>query len=195
MVVNPSVPVKNVSEFIAYTKANSGKISMASFGTGTTSHLAGELFKTLAGVNMVHIPYRGSAPALQDLIGGRVEVMFDTLLAALPHIRSGALRGLALTTARRSELVPDMPTIGETLPGYEAVGWNGLAIRKGTPSEIIERLNGDINLGLADGAVRARLIEMSATPRPRSTTDFGTLMTAETEKWGKIVKFAGAKPD
>lgn len=195
MVVNPSVPAKNVSEFIAYAKANSGKISMASFGTGSISHLAGELFKVMAGVNMVHIPYRGSAPALQDLIGGRVEVMFDTLLASLPHIRSSALRGLALTGNTRSELVPDIPTIGETLPGYEARGWNGFAMRRGTAPEIIERLNREINLGLADAAVHAHLVEMSAMPRPLSVTEFGALITAETDKWSKVVKFAGAKPD
>ncbi len=164
MVVNPFFPAKTVPEFIAYAKATPGKISMASFGTGSSSHLAGELFKFMTGVDMVHIPYRGSAPALSDLIGGRVEVMFDTLLASLPHIRSGGLRALAVTGNARSKLVPDTPTIGETVSGYEVLGWQGIVVRKGTPPEIIERLNRDINAGLADAAVRARLTE----PAPSS---------------------------
>jgi tripartite-type tricarboxylate transporter receptor subunit TctC len=195
MVVNPSFPAKTVPEFIAYAKASPGKISMASFGTGSSSHLAGELFKFMTGVDMVHVPYRGSAPALSDLIGGRVEVMFDTLLASLPHIRSGGLRALAVTGNTRSQLVPDIPTIGENVSGYEVLGWQGIVVRKGTPPEIIERLNRDINAGLADVVVRARLAELASTPRPLGPAEFGTFMAAETEKWGKVVKASGAKPD
>jgi tripartite-type tricarboxylate transporter receptor subunit TctC len=195
MVVNPSVPAKTVAAFVAYAKASLGKVSMASFGTGTPSHLAGELFKAMAGVDMIHIPYRGSAPALSDVIGGRVEVMFDTLLASLPHIRSGALRALALTGKARSELVPDIPTVGETIRGYEADGWQGIVVRKGTPPEIIDRLSRDINAGSADAAIRAQLTELATTPLVLDRAEFGTFMATETDKWAKVIKSAGIKAD
>jgi tripartite-type tricarboxylate transporter receptor subunit TctC len=195
MVVNPLVPAKTVPAFIAHAKANPGKISMASFGIGSSSHLGGELFKVMAGLDMVHIPYRGSAPALSDLIGGRVDVMFDTLLASLPHIRSGALRPLAVTGNARSELQPDIPTVGETVSGYEAVGWNGIAVLKGTPTEIIERLNRDINAGLENATIRARFAELAIVPRPLRPAEYGNHLAAETEKWAKVVRFAGIKPE
>jgi len=195
MVVNPSVPANTVAAFVTYAKANPGKISMASFGAGSSSHLAGELFKIMAGVDMVHIPYRGSAPALSDLIGGRVEVMFDTLLASLPHIRSGALRALALTGKSRSMLAPDVPVIGDTIPGYEAAGWQGIAVLKGTPPEIIERLGREVRAGLTNTAIRGRLAELGVTPRPLDSAEFGAFIATETEKWGRVVKFSGAKPD
>jgi len=195
MVVNPSVPATTVAGFIAHAKASPGKISMASFGTGSSSHLAGELFKAMAGVDMVHIPYRGSAPALADVIGGRVEVSFDTLLASLPHVHSGALRALALTGKTRSKLVPDIPTIGETIAGYEADGWNGIVVLKGTPPEIIDRLGREVNAGLANAAIRARLAELGTTPHPMEPAEFGAFLAAETDKWAKVVKLSGARPD
>jgi tripartite-type tricarboxylate transporter receptor subunit TctC len=195
MVVNPSVPAKTVAEFIAYAKANPGKISMASFGTGSSSHLAGELFKSVAGVDMTHIPYRGSAPALADVIGGRVEVMFDTLLASLPHIRSGALRGLGLTGKDRSALVPDIPAIGETVPGYRAEAWNGVAVLRGTPPEIVDRLSREIVAGVADPTIRVRLAELATTPRPLGSAEFASFMAQETNKWAKLVKLSGARPE
>lgn len=195
MVVNPAVPARTISEFIAYAKSRPGKISVASFGTGSSSHLDGELFKMMTGVDMVHIPYRGSAPALTDLIGGRVEVMFDTLLASLPHIRSGALRALGVTMSTRSSLVPDIPAIGETVSGYQAIGWQGIVVRRGTPPDIVERLNREINAGLSDGVISARLNELAISPRARSSVEFGQFLADETEKWAKVVKRTGAKPD
>jgi tripartite-type tricarboxylate transporter receptor subunit TctC len=195
MVVNPTISAKTLPAFIAYAKDRPGKISMASFGTGTGSHLAGELFKVMAGVDMVHIPYRGSAPALTDLIAGRVDVMFDTLYASLPHIRSGALGAMAVTGKTRSELVADIPTVGESVSGYEAAGWLGIAVRKGTPPEIIERLNLEINAGLADAAIQTRLAELATTARPLRPAEFGEFVAAETEKWAKVVKFSGAKAE
>jgi tripartite-type tricarboxylate transporter receptor subunit TctC len=195
MVANPSVPAKTVSGFIDYAKANPRKMSMASFGTGSSSHLAGELFKTMAGVDLVHIPYRGSAPALTDLIGGRVEVMFDTLLASLPHIRSGALNALAVTGGKRSELLPGVPTVSETIPGYEAMAWQGIAVRKGTAVEIVEVLNREINAGLTDAAMRSRFAEVAASPRPLGSAEFAALVAAETDKWAEVVKRSGAKPE
>jgi len=149
----------------------------------------------MAGVDMIHIPYRGSAPALTDVIGGRVEVMFDTLLASIPHIRSGALRPLALTGKARAELAPDLPTIGDTIPGYDADGWQGIAVRKGTPLEIVERLNADINAGLTNPTIRTRMVELATTPRPLKPAEFGAFLAAETEKWAKVVKLSGARPD
>jgi tripartite-type tricarboxylate transporter receptor subunit TctC len=195
MVVNPSVPANTLPEFIALAKANPGKISMASFGTGTVSHLGGELFKVMAGVDMVHIPYRGSIPALSDLISGRVEVMLDNLLSSLPHIRAGSLRPLAVAGKARFKLVPDLPTISETVSGYEAAGWAGIAVRKGTPPEIVERLNQEINAGLADTSILARLNELATMPRALRPAEFGMFVADETEKWAKAVKFSGAKPD
>ena len=182
MIVHPSVPAKTVAEFIAYAKANPGKISMASFGAGSTSHVAGELFKTMTGVNLVHVPYRGSAPALTDMISGQVQVMFDVMTSALPHIRSGALRALAMAGKTRFDGLPDLPTIGDTVPGYAANSWCGLGVPKGTPPEIIGRLNREINAGLANPTVKARLADVSTTPIIYTPAEFGAYMASEVEK-------------
>jgi tripartite-type tricarboxylate transporter receptor subunit TctC len=195
MVVSPSVPARTVAEFIAYAKAAPGAISMASFGTGSTSHVAGELFKTMTGVNMVHVPYRGEAPALVDMIAGQVQVMFPTLTGALVHIRSGALRLLAVAGKTRSEFVPETPTVGESVPGYEANSWCGVGVPRGTPAEIIARLNSEINAGLADPATKARLAAVATTPILYTPAGFGAYVAAEVEKWGKVIKASGAKPD
>jgi tripartite-type tricarboxylate transporter receptor subunit TctC len=195
MVVNPSVPAKTVRAFIDLAKSRPGALRMASFGTGSPSHLAGELFKTLAGVDMIHVPYRGSAGALTDLMSGRVEVMFDTLLASGPHIHSGALRLLALTGKGSPEFAPGVPTLSETLPGYEADGWQGLATRRGTPPSVVERLNAEINAGLADPGIRTRMTELTVKPWPLAPSDFGAFMEAETAKWARVVKLSGAKPE
>jgi tripartite-type tricarboxylate transporter receptor subunit TctC len=195
MEVNPSVPARTVPEFIAYAKANPGRINMASGGTGTSIHIAGELFKMMAGVNLVHVPYRGSAPALTDMIGGQVHVMFDVLTSSIGHIRSGALRALAVTTATRSQVLPNLPTVGDFLPGYEASAWYGIAAPRNTPSHILDKLNTEMNAGLADAAVRARLAELGGTVIPGSPADFGKLVADEIDKWGKVVKFSGAKPE
>jgi tripartite-type tricarboxylate transporter receptor subunit TctC len=195
MVVSPSVPAKTVAEFIAYAKDTPGRISMASFGAGSTSHVAGELFKTMTGVNMVHVPYRGEAPALTDMIGGQVQVMFATLTGSLAHIRSGALRLLAVAGKTRSEFVPDAPTVGESLPGYEANSWCGVGVPRGTPAEIIVRLNTEINAGLADPATKARLAAVATTPIFYTPAGFGAYMASEVEKWGKVIKASGVKPD
>jgi tripartite-type tricarboxylate transporter receptor subunit TctC len=195
MVVNPSVPAKTVAEFIAHAKANPGKISMASFGAGSTSHVAGELFKTMTGVNLVHVPYRGSAPALIDLISGQVQVMFDVMTSSLPHIRSGALRALAMAGKTRFDGLPDLPTVGDTVPGYAANSWCGVGVPRGTPPEIVERLNREINAGLANPTVKAQLAAVATTPIIFTPAEFGAYMAAEVEKWGKVVKLAGIKPD
>jgi len=195
MEVNPSVPAKTVPEFIAYAKANPGKINMASGGTGTSIHIAGELFKMMAGVNLLHVPYRGSAPALTDLISGQVQVMFDILTSSIGHIRSGALRALAVTTATRSPVLPDLPTVGDFLPGYEASAWYGIAAPRNTPNAIVEKLNVELNAGLADAAVAARLAELGGTIIPGSPADFGRLVEHEVDKWAKVVRFSGAKPE
>jgi tripartite-type tricarboxylate transporter receptor subunit TctC len=195
MVVGPAVPAKTVPEFIAYAKANPGRISMASFGTGSTSHVAGELFKTMTGVRMVHVPYRGEAPALTDMIAGQVEVMFATLTGSLAHIRSGALRLVAVAGKSRCEFVPEAPTIGETVPGYEANSWCGLGVPRGTPAEIVARLNAEINAGLGDPATRARLAAVGTTPIFYTPDGFGAYVAQEIEKWGKVIKASGAKPD
>jgi tripartite-type tricarboxylate transporter receptor subunit TctC len=195
MEVNPSFASKTVPEFIAYAKANPGKINMASSGNGTTQHLAGELFKMLAGINLVHVPYRGSPQALTDLIGGQVQVSFDPLPAAIEFIKSGKLRALAVTTATRSEALPDIPTVGEFVPGYEASGWNGLVAPRNTPLDIIETLNKEINAGLADPGMQARLAALGGMVLGGSQADFGKLIADETEKWAKVITFAGIKPD
>jgi tripartite-type tricarboxylate transporter receptor subunit TctC len=195
MVVNPSVPAKTVPEIIAYANANPGKISMASFGTGSTSHVAGELFMTMTGVKMVHVPYRGEAPTLTDVIAGQVQVMFPTLTGSLAHIRSGALRLLAVAGKARSEFVPATPTVGESVPGYEANSWCGVGVPRGTPAEIIAKLNIEINAGLTDPATRARLAAVATTPIIHTPAGFGAYVAAEVEKWGKVVRTANIKPD
>ena len=195
MVVNPSVPAKTVPEFIAYAKANPGKINMASAGIGTAPHVTGELFKMMAGVDMVHVPYRGAAPALTDLLGGQVQVMFATTVSSIEYIRAGRLRALAVTTATRSEALPDIPTVGEFVPGYEASDWYGVGAPKNTPAEIVDKLNKEINAGLADPKMKARLADLGGTALAGSPADFGKLIADETEKWGKVVKFAGIKAE
>jgi tripartite-type tricarboxylate transporter receptor subunit TctC len=195
MVAHPSIPAKTVAEIIAQANANPGKISMASFGTGSASHLAGELFKMMAGVNMVHVPYRGGAPMMIDLVAGQVQVGFDVMVTSLPHIRSGALRALGVAGTKRFAMLPDVPTIAETLPGYEARTWAGVGVPRGTPPEIIDRLNRDINAGLANPSIQARLLEIGTIPMIVTTAEFGAYISAETEKWAKVVKAAGIKPE
>jgi tripartite-type tricarboxylate transporter receptor subunit TctC len=195
IVVHPSVPAKTVPEFIAYAKANPGKVTMASGGIGAPSHVSGELFKMRAGVNLVHVPYRGGGPAVTGLLGGQVQVMFAPTPPSIEHIRSGKLRALAVTTATRSDALPGIPTVGEFVPGYEASGWVGIGAPKNTPVEIIEKLNREINAGLADPKIKARLADIGTTPFAGSPADFGKFIAEETEKWGKVVKFAGIKPE
>ena len=195
MVVNPSVPARSVPEFIAYAKANPGKLTMASSGTGAVPHVAGELFKMMAGIDMVHVPYRGGGPALTDLLAGQVQVYFPTTVASIGYIRAGRLRALAVTAATRSDALPDIPTVGEFLPGYEASTWYGVGAPKGTPAEIVEKLNKEINAGLADPTMKARLADFGGTPLLVSPADFGKLIADETEKWAKVVKFSGPKAD
>jgi len=191
--VHPSVPVKTVPEFIAYAKANPHKITMASFGTGSTSHVAGELFKMMAGVDLLHVPYRGSGPMLTDLVGGQVQMAFDNLPASIEHIRAGRLRALAVATAMRSEVLPNVPTVANFLPGYEASAWNGVGVPKDTPAEIIDKLNKEINAALADPRIRARIAELGAAIFPTSPTEFGKFVGEETEKWGKVIRAANIK--
>jgi tripartite-type tricarboxylate transporter receptor subunit TctC len=193
VVVNPDVPVKTIPELIAYAKANPGKLNMASSGNGSTIHMSGELFKMMTGVNMIHVPYRGGALALTDMIGGQVQVMFDNIPTAMEFVKSGKLRGLAVTGAGRSETLPDLPTVADFLPGYEATSWYGLGAPKGTPAEIVEKLNREVNAILAEPKTKARFLELGATMLPGSAADFGKLVADETEKWGKVVKFSGAK--
>ncbi len=191
MEVNPDVPAKTVAEFIAYAKANPGKVNWATSGNGTSVHLSGELFKLMTGVQMANIPYKGSAPALTDLIAGTVQVIFDNMPPSLPHIRSGKLRALAVTTAMRSDALPDVPTVAETVPGYEASAFYGMGVPKGTPPEIIDKLNNEINAALADPNVKARLADLGGMLIPGSPADFGKLVAAETEKWAKVIKDGG----
>jgi tripartite-type tricarboxylate transporter receptor subunit TctC len=195
MEVNPSVPAKTVPEFIAYAKANPGKINKASGGKGAPSHVAGELFKMMAGVDMVHVPYRGEALALPDLISGQVQVYFAVMPASLGYIRAGKLRALAVTSATRQEALPDIPTVGEFLPGYEARGWYGVVVPKGAPREIVEKLNKEINAALADPNMKKRLTDLGCAVFAGSPADFGKFIADETEKWGKVVKFAGIKAE
>jgi tripartite-type tricarboxylate transporter receptor subunit TctC len=195
MVVHPSVPARSVPDLISYAKANPGKINMASTGSGTFQHVSGELFKMIAGINMTHVPYRGAGPALIDLVGGQVQIMFDSLPSSIEHIRAGKLRPLAVTAAMRSEALPDLPTVGEFLAGYESTGWWGIGAPKSTPAEIVLRLNKEINAGLADPKMKARFSELGGVPAPMSPADFGKIIADETEKWGKVVKFVGIKPE
>jgi tripartite-type tricarboxylate transporter receptor subunit TctC len=193
LVANPSVPAKTVAELIAHAKANPGKVTMASFGTGSASHLAGELFKMMAGINMVHVPYRGGAPMVTDLIAGQVQVGFDVMVTSLPHVRTGALRVLGVAGNNRFDMLPDVPTVAETVPGYEARTWAGVGVPKGTPPEIIARLNHEINAGLANPTIKSRLAEVGTIPMIFTAAEFGAYIAAESEKWARVVQFAGIK--
>jgi tripartite-type tricarboxylate transporter receptor subunit TctC len=193
MMINPSVPAKTVPEFIAYAKANPGKINMSSPGSGSINHVAGEMFKMMAGVNLVHVPYRSSQ--FPDLLAGQVQVTFNPLPSSLDFIRSGKLRALAVTSVTRSDALPDVPTIGEFLPGYEATAWFGIGAPKNTPAEIVEQLNKAINAGLADPQFKIRLVDLGGAPAPSSPSDFGSFIASETQKWAAVVKFSGAKPE
>jgi len=195
MEVHPSVPAKTVPEFLAYAKANPGKVNMAHPGNGTSPHMAGELLKMMADVNLVPVPYRGAAPALTDLLGGTVQVMFATMSSSIEHVRSGKLRPLAVTTAARSNSLPALPTVGEYVPGYEASTWYGIGAPRNTPNEIVEKLNKEINMALADPKMQARFAELGSTVLPATSGAFGKLVAEETEKWGKVVKFAGLKAE
>jgi tripartite-type tricarboxylate transporter receptor subunit TctC len=194
MVVNPSVPAKTVPDFIAYAKANPRKVNMASGGTGAPSHIAGELFKMMTGIDMLHVPYRGGAPALTDLMGGQVQVYFGPITASIEHMKAGRLRALAVTTATRSEVLPDIPTVREFVPDYEASTWYGVGAPKATPAEIVDKLNREFNAGLADPKIKARLADLGGVPMPLTPPDFGKFIVDETEKWAKVVNFAGLKP-
>jgi tripartite-type tricarboxylate transporter receptor subunit TctC len=195
MVVNPSVPARTVPEFIAFAKANPGKINMATSGNGSTTHVSGELFKELAGVDLVPVAYRGGGPALIDLLAGQMQVMFEPTIAAIEFIRSGKLRALAVTTATRSDLLPDVPTVGEFVPGYEASQWYGLGAPTGTPPEIVARLNQETNASLADPRLQAKLADLGGIPTPMTPAEFGKLIADETEKWAKVVLAGNIKPE
>jgi tripartite-type tricarboxylate transporter receptor subunit TctC len=195
VVVHPSFPAKTIPEFIAHAKTNPGRINMASPGIGTVSHMSGELFKMMTSVNMVHVPYRGDAPAVTDLISGQVQVMFANTVSSIEHIRARRLRALAVTTATRSDALPDVPTVGEFVQGYEANAWWGFGAPKNAPKEIIDKLNQEINAGLADLKIKTRLAELGGTALAGSPADFGRLIADETEKWAKVIKFAGIKPE
>jgi tripartite-type tricarboxylate transporter receptor subunit TctC len=195
MEVTPSFPTKSVGEFIAYAKANPGKLNMGSAGIGTPQHMAGELFKVMAGVDMVHVPYRGSGPMLTDLLRGELHVAFDPMLSSIEHIRAGRLRALAVTTATRSERLPDIPTVAESVSGYESFGWVGIGVPRNTRIDIIERINGEINAGLANAKVKARLEDLGSTTLGGSPADFGKLIAEQTDRWAKVIRAANIKPD
>ena len=193
MEVTPSFPAKTVAEFIAYCKANPGKINMASSGSGTSVHLSGELFKSLTGCQMLHVPYKGAGPALTDLMGGQVDVIFDNLPSSIGHIKSGKIRALAVTSAERDPSLPDVPTVAKTVPGYEATAWFGIGMPKGTPKDVVEKINAEVNRALVDPKMRARLAELGGKPIAGSPEDFGKVIAAETAKWEKVVISSGAK--
>jgi tripartite-type tricarboxylate transporter receptor subunit TctC len=193
MEVTPSFPAKTVAEFIAYCKANPGKINMASSGSGTSVHLSGELFKSMTGCQMLHVPYKGAGPALTDLMGGQVDVIFDNLPSSVGHIKGGKIRALAVTSAERDPSLPDVPTVAETVPGYEATAWFGIGMPKGTPKDVIEKVNAEVNRALADPKMRARLAELGGKPIAGTPEDFGKVIAAETAKWEKVVISSGAK--
>ena len=195
MVVHPSVPARTVPELIAYTRANPGKMNMASAGTGTGTHLFGELFKMMAGVDMVHVPYRGGAPALTDLIAGQVQVMFVVPIGLLDHVRAGRLRALAVTTRDPLDVLPGVPSMSDFLPDYEASGWFGIGAPRATASDVIDTLNREINSGLSDPAMKARLADQGGTSFPTSPAEFGKFLTDESEKWAKVIRFAGIKAE
>jgi tripartite-type tricarboxylate transporter receptor subunit TctC len=193
--VHPSVPAQTLPEFISYAKANPGKINMGSGGSGGPVHMTGELFNMMAGLKMQHIPYRGEAPALNDLIGGQVQVVFGSVPASIQYVRAGKLRALAVTTSTRSELLPDLPTVGEFVPGYESSTWYGIGAPRSTPADVIDRLNVEINAALADATLKTRMADLGGAPLGGSPTDFSELIAADTEKWGKVVRFASIKPE
>ena len=195
LLVNPAVSARTLPELVAYAKANPGKLSMASPGNGSPQHLAGELFKMMAGIDMVHIPYRGGGPAMADVLSGQVQVSFGSVASSMQYLRGGQLRALGVTTNTRLDVLPDVPAIAEVLPGYFAIGWYGLGAPAGTPPEIVARLNEAANAAIADPKIKARLVELGATPLPGSPADFGKLIAAETERWAKVVRFSGARPD
>lgn len=193
--VNPTVPVHSVPELIAYAKAHPGALNMASGGVGSTPHLAGELFKMMTGINMLHVPYRGDAPAITDMLAGQDQVMFDLIILSLEHIRSGQLRGLAVTSKTRLPTLPDLPPIADFVPGYEAFAWQGIGAPKDTPAEIITQLNVELTAAITDPKMQARLADLGGVPMPMTPAEFGRLIANETEKWGKVIKFAGIKPN
>jgi tripartite-type tricarboxylate transporter receptor subunit TctC len=195
LVINPSIPANNVAEFIAYAKANPGKINFGSPGVGSTGHLAAELFKAMAGVDIVHVPYRGAAPAMTDLIGGHVQVVFDSMVSVLPHVQAGRVRALAVTSKARSPLLPDLPTIAETVPGYEAIIWFGVGVPRGTPDGVVALLNREINAGLASAEMKEKLAKLGTRPMIQSPDEFWKFAQSETEKWGKVIQDAGVKVD
>jgi tripartite-type tricarboxylate transporter receptor subunit TctC len=194
ILLHPSVEVKTVPEFVAYAKQNAGRLTMASGGTATTTHLAGELLKMMAGIDMIHVPYRGTGPAITDLLGGQVQVMFGSAPSSVQYIKSGRLRGLAVTSARRLETLPDIPTVGETVPGYEASQWYGIGVPKATPAPIVDLLNKEINAFLADPQMKSKLVDLGGTELPGSPAQFTTMIAEETEKWSRVVRFANVKP-
>jgi tripartite-type tricarboxylate transporter receptor subunit TctC len=192
MEVNPGFPAKSVAEFIAYAKANPGKVNMASSGTGTSVHMSGELFMAMAGVKMAHVPYKGSAPALTDIMAGTVDVIFDNMPSSIGHIQGGKIRAMAVTTEKRSAALPDVPTVAETVPGYEASAWFGIGAPKGTPADVIDKLNKAVNEALKDPKLVARLADLGGAPMPGTPADFGKVMADEVAKWKKVVEFSGA---
>jgi tripartite-type tricarboxylate transporter receptor subunit TctC len=194
VVVHPSFPVKTIPEFIAYAKANPGKINMASGGVGSGAHLWGELFQMMTGIDMVHVPYHAVGPAFADLLAGQVQIMFETVATAIGHIKAGELRALAVTAATRLEVLPDIPTVAESVPGYEATGWGGFGTPRNTPDTIVAKLNAEISVALADPTIKARIVDLGSTPMPMTPADFAKYISADTDKWAEVIKFAGIKP-